>query len=720
MDEAIVGLGSLLVRFTSLGITDDAAERELGYHGVSLACTVNIVSDPGGAVRVASASDAPCLERQLAVPPVAVHCSSELTNEQLSLTTYVPVIFIAATEAERQRQSDEALRNAPPPEPTASEALAAARKELMAVAEGSAAAVEAPPQATLGAAKKVHLEPSLAVNVALWLEKPSGNGTRTNRVHITTHQSTFSAVVLKVQDAAARFAFTRAELSAAMKELLGSHRSASLDGEESIGQTAGLASPGGSVAVNLFFVSLTPLVRMLASAPEMEMSFRSRAGSSSSSSAAPWPLELVPDGDNDWSADRGSAGLPRLRHQLLKYGDMPLYELHRHTRLFFDLSRRVTAKIRSDQTMGPLFASPPAAALRWELLRDLDLSKLLLGDRRLVPVLAVVSVASALRYLNVDRNELSLVSAKRLHVVLSSTPHRLERLSCTHNNFLESSGEELLRVVRASKHLWRVDCDGNSFSPRLSERIAHAAEYNASLMKADPYYVLASTHLTSWECMPAEALHAAKAVWMMLVVGEGRPFEESRRAARERSECQGGDLVMTSHSTPAPAASGDSSNSGSTLGGSSCPSSNTRLYPLEVVAPLFSQVARIVAFNMFKVISDPLIRQVFTPVSALETDEERTASYATSYYKIITIAMRCVLHTPQWWDSAAATLHAIGEAHERLGVSHLYYSMANKLFVEAISTLCGEDVFTAVHKAALVQFLALATLTALQGTESFA
>lgn len=731
MDEALAGLASLIVRCTSLGITDDASSRELGYHGVSLACTITVVSDPNGAVRLASAADSPCLDKQIAVPPVTVHCSGELSAAQLAASTYVPLVFVAPTPAARQRLADEALRKALLREPTAAEAVAAAKTEL-AVAESN----QLQPVPVVSAPQSATLEPiaaTLAVNVALWLQKPTtvnpragGKAAVTQQVHITTHQSTFSADTLQSQDALARFSFTRAELSAALRELLGSSagasgsaaRSVAFDSEgEQSPQAA--AAPGGSVALSLFLVNVTPLVRLLLTVSDADFSPFKAAPVDG---PAPWALQLLPD----------DAAPAPIRHQLLSYGSLPLAEVHRHTRLFFDVYRSVSAKIRSDLSMpSQLFTSPPTAALRWELLRELDLSRLLLGDRRLVPILAVVSVTPALRYLNLDRNELSLVSAKRLQVVLSATPHRLERLSCAHNNFLESSGEELLRVIRAAKQLWRLDCDGNAFTAALSERIRRAVEYNIQLLQSDPYYVLASSHLTTWASLPAEALHAAKAVWMMLVVGEGRPFDEARRAARERGDdtapttggggVTDGHLVITSESRPLAAAGPASSASdGSRTASSSAGDVPPGLYPLEVVAPLFSQVARIVAFNIFKVISDPTIRSIFTPISALDTDDARTVAYGTSYFKLLTVAMRCVLHTPQHWDSAAATLKAVGEGHERLGVSHLYYSMANKLFVEALTTLCGEEVFTPVHKAAMVQFLALASLTALRGTETFA
>jgi hypothetical protein len=144
------------------------------------------------------------------------------------------------------------------------------------------------------------------------------------------------------------------------------------------------------------------------------------------------------------------------------------------------------------------------------------------------------------------------------------------------------------------------------------------------------------------------------------------------------------------------------------------------MYPLEVVAPLFSQVCRVVAFNMSKVVRDPTVFMVFTPVASRDSDEGRTEAYGTSYYKMITTTMKCVVNSPQWWESAAANLAALGAEHERMGVTHLHYAMANKLFVEAMETLCGEQVFTPVHKAALVQLLSLAAVTALRGTETLA
>ena len=695
--EAVVGCASLVARFTSVVVSDDACSRELGYHGVSLSCSVTVVNDPHArCVRIAGPAEVKDGNDLHTFSSPSIHCNAELTPGQLSASTYVPLMFIAPSAQERRRRADEAALNVAAPVVTAALALTEAKREL-AEAEGQTAMLAKPaaPVLALPAEPLEPLEPSFALNVVVWLEK-RGAGGRTSRAHITTHQSTFSADLLCANDASAKFNFTRGELIAAMKELLGnslaSARGGSLDGEDAVGSSLSVGlSPGGSVGLSVFLVSLSPMIRMLCSVPDFVIDFRSIE--KAAAALEPWQLELSDDPKKEG----------QVRHQqLLEYGALPLFELHRHTRIALDFIRRSAPRARSDLSSSSappslssfvgVLNSAPSASLRWELLRDLDLSRLVLGDRRFVPVLAVVSVARSLRYLNVDRNELSLSSAKRLFVVLSSTPHRLERLSVKHNNFLESSGEELLRVIRHCKYMWQLDCEGNSFTPRLTERIQRAVEFNVSQMQADPYYLLGPqwSYLTSWECMPAEALHSAKAVWTMLVVAAGRPFDEAHR-----DKSSDGTLVATSKSTP-----------------------STGLYPLEVVAPLFSQVARLVAHNMYKAASDPTIRQVFTPVSALDGDEARTVAYSTSYFKLLTVAMRCIVETPQRWDAAAKVLAAVGEAHERCGVSHLHYSLANKYFTEAIASLCGEDVFTAAHKAGLVQFLALVGRTALLGMEA--
>lgn len=381
--------------------------------------------------------------------------------------------------------------------------------------------------------------------------------------------------------------------------------------------------------------------------------------------------------------------------RLPPYGCMPLFCLYDHHVHFF--------RVHLQQNIRPLGALRSAlgqsaalkstmlcslealrnqsgAACRWDMLSQVDCSKVILGDLGFAPLSAVLMSASCVQRLDLSRNNLSLVSAKRLVAALRHNA-ALEELRVGGNRFFEFAGEELLRLLKLKPTLCTVCVDDNKFSSRLLERFRVMASFNAQQRLTDPYNALSPMfdYLVHMDAVPLECWQLVRPLWVAMTVVHKQP----------------------PNATSLPVG-----------------------IPIAATAPLLSSLLRSVLLEMSKVYHDEHIRVVFAPVGSVIASEgtsaDPEAQYLESYAKLFVTTLRVALDAPSRWEDCTSVLRAIGAAHERRGIRPSMYLSANRFLVCAIEAHFPEDTFTPDAKAALLQVLALMTRTAVRGMQEYA
>jgi hypothetical protein len=387
------------------------------------------------------------------------------------------------------------------------------------------------------------------------------------------------------------------------------------------------------------------------------------------------------------------------------YGVMPLYTLYDHV-VFFTrvLCGPSSAHCRANPSLrrmfgqsaglkGPLCAvvpSPSPVAHRWELLKDVDCTTVILGDVGFAPLSAVLTCCRGLRRLSVKQNNLSLPSAKRLVCAVRSGLCGLQELYLSGNQFFELGGEELLRLLKGDPGCLSVlDVANNGFSDRLQSRFDTLSRAVGSQLIEDPLNAMSSRfdYLVHMDALPPQCWEQVEPLWRMLTVAPPLP--------------------------PG-------------LTGSPSPG-----VPVAAAAPLLSEIVRSVFVEVARDRQDPAIRVVFGPIGSYVQDNLQAADsdfspaastsmsadvmYLQSYVKMLVTTLRVALDAPMHWEDAVQTLRSIGAQHERNGVDAMLYCTANRYLLRALEAHIPEDTLTPTVKAAMIQVLALMTRSTVGG-----
>lgn len=394
----------------------------------------------------------------------------------------------------------------------------------------------------------------------------------------------------------------------------------------------------------------------------------------------------------------------------LPYGIMPLYTLYDHavflTRTLCGPSYancRASPSVRRllhQQTSlkGPLCSAveghtaDASVAYRWDLLREVDCSCVILGDVGFAPVAMILPCCRGVRRLLFPQSNLSFVSAKRLVAAVRAGVSSLEEVYLSGNHFFELGGEELLRLLKGgSGTLCVVDVANNGLSDRLALRFESLAYAAARARSEDPFNAMSSRfdYLVHMDALPSQYWEHVEPVWRMLTVVPPLP------------------PGMTGSPSPG--------------------------IPVAAAAPLFSEMIRSVCVEIARERQDPAIRAVFGPIGSVAasapSDEASVFSppnrflmsadavYLHSYVKMLVTTLRVALDAPVHWDDAVHTLRSIGAQHERNGIDAAIYCTANRMLVKAMEAHIPDDALTPNVKAAFIQVLALMTRSTVGGMQ---
>ncbi|CUG07473.1 Hypothetical protein, putative [Bodo saltans] len=387
------------------------------------------------------------------------------------------------------------------------------------------------------------------------------------------------------------------------------------------------------------------------------------------------------------------------------YGIMPLYTLYDHAVFFARaLCGPLAAHCRAIPTLRRIFGQttslkgplccvvphPSPVAHRWELLKDLDCTTVILGDAGFAPLAVVLTCCRGLRRLIVNQNNLSLPSAKRLVVAVRSGLGGLQELYLSGNQFFELGGEELLRLLKGDAGcLGLLDVANNGFSDRLLSRFDTLSRAVSNQIVEDPLNAMSSRfdYLVHMDALPPQCWEQVEPLWRMLTVAPPLP--------------------------PG-------------LSGSPSPG-----IPVAAAAPLLSEIVRSVFVEVAKERQDPAIRIVFGPIGSYVQDNLQPADsvfspgsstsmsadtmYLQSYVKMLVTTLRVALDAPMHWDDAVQTLRCIGAQHDRNGVDAALYCAANRCLLKALEAHIPDDTLSPNVKAAVIQVLALMTRSTVGG-----
>ncbi|EAN94618.1 hypothetical protein C3747_144g114 [Trypanosoma cruzi] len=403
--------------------------------------------------------------------------------------------------------------------------------------------------------------------------------------------------------------------------------------------------------------------------------------------------------------------LPALR---LPYGALPLFLLHQHYRRFYEHFFNKTLN-PSDQVAKLLSVDDGnIGACRWCALSVVDMRRNILGEEALAPLLATLYHCPSLSSLVLDQNSLGDFTCYWIAALFHK--HRLLReVSLYRNNIHECGAEQLLRLTRRNKILTQLNVIGNPCSPQILQRIQRVTEVNQAALKKDPFNVISSLYdyAVSPNSFSPDIVKKALILWAML-------SSSSLKAADSTLE-----------------------------------SKQPSLIPQCALAPLLNEVMRTVALEMSFLIQDHFIRMVFVDIEthwratlslqdedgkpALEEDDGGRETghgelrvwegnddegehvfppvdveelYSYSFLRVIVVTMRSMLREGDWAESKTV-LQAIGRSQQAIGVTPEDYRVALKVFIRALTIVCGGEHADAENSAAFLQLLALGVRTTL-------
>lgn len=442
--------------------------------------------------------------------------------------------------------------------------------------------------------------------------------------------------------------------------------------------------------------------------------------------------------------------VPKLRLNLTlrgeaPYGAMPLTELYKHYRNFYNShcntiikhSSVVVQRLADAPRQREAEASFPH---RWNAVTVMDLRPVLLGEDGFAPLLVTLAHCANLRALHADGNRLGDLTCARLAVLFRR--HRyLACLSMAKNAIHEAGGEQLLRLVRSNLRITSLPCDGNFFSAPLLRRITEVAAKNAGVIAQDPLNVFSASYgyLNDLSCLPDALQRQGLRTWAVLCAA---PVGDV-------------DVMVRNATTSAHRTMGDSPAVAQQRAKAALRARETfSLIPPVALAPLLNEILRTVAVGVGRVLPDPLVRSLFTDVETVVAREqaeqqarlsgeaampggggsssdgtplppevcealggahaapvEAEKVYARSFARIVVAAVRGVsLGAP--WPEIAKVLAGIGRAQRDLGVMPEDYWLAVHIFMTSVRISCGAECYDADHASSFLGLLALAVRTA--------
>jgi hemoglobin-like flavoprotein len=189
--------------------------------------------------------------------------------------------------------------------------------------------------------------------------------------------------------------------------------------------------------------------------------------------------------------------------QSVPYGCMSLVDLYQHlatiyTNLYAGSSRPPSSTanpVPSVKVYKPLLKQliahdaacgrdPLTGQYRWELVRQLSLLRFILGEINILPVLSLLVCCRGLEHVDLDMNSLKVTTAKRMVECLRKHP-RLQSISLRSNEFYESAGEQILRLMKLNRSIVVCNLEGNYFTPALTSRLSRALASNVAEFQAD-------------------------------------------------------------------------------------------------------------------------------------------------------------------------------------------------------------------------------------------
>jgi hypothetical protein len=441
------------------------------------------------------------------------------------------------------------------------------------------------------------------------------------------------------------------------------------------------------------------------------------------------------------------------------YGALPLTELYRHYKRFFEHAWNAVLK-HSDAVVQHLVTAPRQREAeasfphRWNALTEIDLRPLLLGEQSFAPLLLTLAHCTNLRSLYAEGNQLGDYTCGRLAALFSH--HRcLAYIGLSRNGIHEAGGEQLVRLLKRNLRITALPCDGNYFSDAMRRRIASYTSRNASVIADDPLNIFARSYdyLTELSSLPEVTQRQALRTWAMLSAAPVGDVDVMVRNLTTSSQRTIGDSPQVAMQRAKMARRARETFS---------------LIPPAALAPLLNEVMRTVYVTMSRVVPDPLVRSLFTDVETIvarqqaqrdarrgvdDVDddddvinavEERGSGaaaiggetttalprevqaalgsaaptapvaverlFARSFLRMVVTVFRGLsLATP--WAEIAAVLTRIGRMHRDLGVVAEDYWLAVHVFMASVRISCGAESYDADHASSFLAILALAVRT---------
>ena len=494
--------------------------------------------------------------------------------------------------------------------------------------------------------------------------------------------------------------------------------------------TGSIDGPAAGVALNLYVVvrvvSLAEKLRLIYEADDEVRAFLEME------EAAPSTLQLT-------LTQRGDA----------PYGAVPLTELYRHYKRFFEQAGNCVLK-HGDAIMQRLVAAPRQREAeasfphRWNTLTEMDLRPLMLGEKAFAPLLLTLAHCTNLRSLHADGNQLSDLTCGRLAILFRH--HRyLAYIGLTRNNIHEAGGEQLIRLLKTNLRITSMPCEGNYFSDAMQQRVAATTAKNARVIANDPLNIFSKDYgyLTELSSLPEVTQRQALRTWAML---SAAPVGDV-------------DVMVRNLTTSSQRTIGDSPQVAMQRAKLALRARETfSLIPPAAFAPLLNEVMRTVYVTVSRMLRDPLVRSLFSDVETIvvkqqeqkDTQAESVGNsvqhentggggdsascttvppdaqaalggpcrqslnaeklFARSFLRIIVTVFRgLMLATP--WSDTVEVLAGIGRMHQDLGVMAEDYWLAVHVFMAAVRISCGAESYDADHASSFLALLALAVRT---------
>ncbi|CCW71832.1 unnamed protein product [Phytomonas sp. Hart1] len=292
------------------------------------------------------------------------------------------------------------------------------------------------------------------------------------------------------------------------------------------------------------------------------------------------------------------------------YGVMPLTQLYEQYRQFFtkyyNMNIKCSAEVLQMLRVTREGTNAPYP-YRWNLLSNVYLDQVLLGEKGFAPLLLTLSHCTNLSSLIASNSNLGDVSCAWIGALFHK--HRyLHTISLTTNNIYEGGADQLLRLARRNHRLTKLQLDGNHCSKTIMERLLCVTKSNLGRMQNDPLNITSSAYaeITSPASIPVPVIMLALQMWAMLAVA---PVGDV-------------DVWVHNSTTTDMDQYEDSSFTDRTEAFEATEKEPRLSIPLIAHAPLLNEIMRTVYIGVAPAIEDPLVRTIFMDIQALHQQRE--------------------------------------------------------------------------------------------------